>query len=396
MADDALRSNRKYASANTPFNAISFLVQGLLKGELNTCIPVRVIEVLPREEEAAVAPPEEGGEEEKEDRFPQPDAVGFVSALPLVCPYTAAGATGKPEVLKPTIIPRLPYMRVQGGLAAVVNDPQPGDIGIAVFAQQDISKLFKPAPSVVEEGQEAPAGGDVQEPVAPASFRTFDMSDGIYLGGILNKAPVAWIQFKYPEGEGEEGEDPKVSLNVKAVGPLEMKTLDEFYVEATSLLFKSAQGMEFRATQGIKLLAKEDVALMSQKTVTVNAGESITCEIKDVEFPDDEQPEDPNASEEEQPSEPPAPGDKKIVFKVTDGNIEMEAKKVLVKASDSVDIDTAKTHIKGNTEISGDLKVSGAITGSSVEAPSVKAGGKEMAGHTHTAPQGGGTTSGPN
>ena len=74
----------------------------------------------------------------------------------------------------------------------------------------------------------------------------------------------------------------------------------------------------------------------------------------------------------------------------------MEAKKVLVKASDSVDIDTAKTNIKGNTEISGDLKVSGAITGSSVEASSVKAGGKEMAGHTHTAPQGGGTTSGPN
>ena len=35
----------------------------------------------------------------------------------------------------------LPYLRIQGGANAVIIDPQPGDIGIAVFASRDITNV---------------------------------------------------------------------------------------------------------------------------------------------------------------------------------------------------------------------------------------------------------------
>ena len=72
----------------------------------------------------------------------------------------------------------LPYLRIQGGSNAVIMDPQPGDIGIAVFASRDITNV---------KSTKAQAN--------PATFRTHDFADGMYLGGLLNGVPSQYIQF---------------------------------------------------------------------------------------------------------------------------------------------------------------------------------------------------------
>jgi hypothetical protein len=72
----------------------------------------------------------------------------------------------------------LPYLRMQGGANAVIMDPQPGDIGIAVFASRDITNV---------KSTKAQAN--------PGSYRTHDFSDGMYLGGVLNGIPEQYIQF---------------------------------------------------------------------------------------------------------------------------------------------------------------------------------------------------------
>ena len=72
----------------------------------------------------------------------------------------------------------LPYMRIQGGANAVIIDPQPGDIGIAVFASRDISTVIA-----------------TKKQANPATFRMYDFSDGLYLGGVLNGVPSQYVQF---------------------------------------------------------------------------------------------------------------------------------------------------------------------------------------------------------
>ena len=72
----------------------------------------------------------------------------------------------------------LPYLRIQGGTNAVIIDPQPGDIGIAVFSSRDITNV---------KSTKAQAN--------PGSFRMHDFSDGMYLGGLLNGTPSQYLQF---------------------------------------------------------------------------------------------------------------------------------------------------------------------------------------------------------
>jgi hypothetical protein len=72
----------------------------------------------------------------------------------------------------------LPYLRIQGGSNAVIIDPQPGDVGIAVFASRDITNV---------KSTKAQAN--------PGSFRMHDFADGMYLGGLLNGVPTQYVQF---------------------------------------------------------------------------------------------------------------------------------------------------------------------------------------------------------
>lgn len=99
--------------------------------------------------------------------------VGSVDVTPLVNQIDGSGAA-TPHVT----VYGLPYLRIQGGSSALVIDPQPGDIGIAVFASRDIGKV---------KATKAQAN--------PGSYRTYDFSDGLYLGGVLNGTPQQYVRF---------------------------------------------------------------------------------------------------------------------------------------------------------------------------------------------------------
>jgi hypothetical protein len=98
---------------------------------------------------------------------------GFVNVTPLV---NQVDGNGNPT--PHGTVCGLPYLRLQGGANAVIIDPEPGDIGIAVFASRDISKVKS-----------------TQDQANPGSGRLFNYADGIYLGGVLNAAPTQYIQF---------------------------------------------------------------------------------------------------------------------------------------------------------------------------------------------------------
>lgn len=106
-----------------------------------------------------------------------PDAlspVGMVTVKPMVHQVQADGV-----VMPHNKIYNLPYFRLQGGVNAVVIDPVVGDIGMAIFADRDIS--------VVKETRQAGA---------PGSKRRNHFSDGLYVGGFLNGTPSQYLWFK--------------------------------------------------------------------------------------------------------------------------------------------------------------------------------------------------------
>lgn len=78
----------------------------------------------------------------------------------------------------------VPYMRLQGGSSAVILDPVVDDLGIAVFADRDISAV---------------KAAKKQSP--PGSRRRHDWADALYIGGLLNGTPTQYVEF-LPNGAG--------------------------------------------------------------------------------------------------------------------------------------------------------------------------------------------------
>ena len=144
---DVVKGTKKLNSGTSEYNALQFMIQQAIRGQVNTAIPVRVTAV--------------SGQ--------------YVSAVPLVTQVDGYG-----EAIAPADLYQLPFLRIQGGIAAIVADPIPGDIGLAVFAKSDCSN--------VKQG--------TTEPQQPATFRKFSMSDGFYLGGFLNQQPQCYIEVK--------------------------------------------------------------------------------------------------------------------------------------------------------------------------------------------------------
>lgn len=99
--------------------------------------------------------------------------VGFVDVQPLVNQLDGAG-----NAVPHAVLHNLPYFRLQGGTDAIILDPKVGDLGIAVFASRDISAV---------KASKAQAN--------PGSWRSHDMADGLYVGGLLNGTPVQYVQF---------------------------------------------------------------------------------------------------------------------------------------------------------------------------------------------------------
>lgn len=154
---ETVKGNKKYTSGNSAYNAAEYQIKNAIMSQVNTAIPV------------IVTGAQAGG---------AGAAAGYVTVKPLVAQIDGFGNTVPPVELF-----SLPYFRYQGGAAAVVIDPVPGDIGLAVFCKSDCSN--------VQTG--------ITEPVQPGSFRKFSQSDGFYIGGFLNKAPTVYIEINQDE-----------------------------------------------------------------------------------------------------------------------------------------------------------------------------------------------------
>lgn len=86
--------------------------------------------------------------------------------------------TGNRQPIPHEVLTGRPYLRIQGGSNAFIIDPEPDDLGIAVFCSRDSSAV------IATRGQ-----------ANPGSFRQFDWADGLYLGGFLNGTPSQYVQF---------------------------------------------------------------------------------------------------------------------------------------------------------------------------------------------------------
>ena len=148
-----VKSNRDSSTCSCYSNALIFTINQLIHEGVNTADAVIVRAV------------HAGG--------PTADT-GYVDVQPLVRYLDAWNNT-----VETVTHFRLPYSRIQGGIAALVIDPVPGDIGLAVYTKADSS--------LVEPGR--------TDTVQPGSFRTFSRADGFYIGGFLNQAPEIWLEL---------------------------------------------------------------------------------------------------------------------------------------------------------------------------------------------------------
>lgn len=153
---DVVQGQRSYYTDEGEYNRLRFVIEQVVREMLNTAALVRVDAV----DGGGVAP------------------AGTVSATPLVAQTDALG-----NVLPMVPIPRLPFFRYQAGKAAIILDPVAGDQGLAVFLKKDSSTV----------------GVGTTEPQRPGSFREFDQSDGVVIGGVQNQAPTVWIEVKQDE-----------------------------------------------------------------------------------------------------------------------------------------------------------------------------------------------------
>lgn len=157
MSPPAKKSGAGYAgqaglwAATSDFNKTTFLVQQLLSMVRNATL-VQVVNCTNAGEVSDV---------------------GFMDALPLVNMMDGLGVSTPHGTVY-----GLTYCRLQGGKNAIICDPEPGDIGVAVFADRDISAVKK-----------------AKKQANPGSRRRNDYADGMYLFGCLNAAPEQYLRF---------------------------------------------------------------------------------------------------------------------------------------------------------------------------------------------------------
>lgn len=99
--------------------------------------------------------------------------VGMLTVKPLIMQMDNSEKT-----FEHAPIYNVPYLRLQGGVSAVILDPQPGDIGLLALCDRDNSRVKA-----------------TKKEAAPGSGRRFSLSDAIYLGGVLNGEPKQYIHF---------------------------------------------------------------------------------------------------------------------------------------------------------------------------------------------------------
>lgn len=85
---------------------------------------------------------------------------------------------GENEAIDYAPLNNIPYARLQGGGYGIICDPQVGDIGIVVFSARDFSNVKKTKAKTI-----------------PASNRTYDIADGIYIASLLMSDPSTYIKI---------------------------------------------------------------------------------------------------------------------------------------------------------------------------------------------------------
>lgn len=100
-------------------------------------------------------------------------AIGTVSVLPLVTQLD-----GNDNAIPHETVHNLLYFRYQGGKNAVIIDPEKGDIGLAVFADRDISNVKS-----------------TKKQANPGTRRRWSYCDGIYFGSVIASAPQQYLSF---------------------------------------------------------------------------------------------------------------------------------------------------------------------------------------------------------
>lgn len=154
MSDKENRGLRDPYTLATPYNQLEFVIRRIVMEMVNTSALVRI--------DSCTSQGPDG-------------PAGTVSATPLVAQTDADG-----NALPMVSLPKLPHYRMQAGIAAIIMDPVPGDIGVVSFCKAD-SSTVKPGTT---------------EPQRPGSFRTFDQADGMVVASVSNQAPEVWIEFK--------------------------------------------------------------------------------------------------------------------------------------------------------------------------------------------------------
>lgn len=174
---DFVTGQQNPGTIGTPYNVLAFVFQQLLQN-IQT---VSLVKVLSCTNDGGLTP------------------VGRVSVQPLVFQISGSGTiTPHGEIAD------LPYMRLQGGQDALILDPKPGDIGVALFSSRDIANV-----------KADPAGAVAAGGATPGSPGAFDWADGLYMGGFLNGNPTQYIRFS---ADGIEIVSPtKITLQAPTV-----------------------------------------------------------------------------------------------------------------------------------------------------------------------------------
>lgn len=169
------------------FNAVEFVITQLLNKRNYTTL----VQVMAVRSAGEVAP------------------VGFVDVQIMLNQIDAAGNS-----MPHGIVNNVPYFRLQGGANAVIIDPQVGDIGMATFADRDISSVK--ATRAISN---------------PGSKRRADIADGLYTGGFLNAAPMQYVRFT------DSGIEVVSPTNVTVRSPtINMIGADSVTLQSTSII----------------------------------------------------------------------------------------------------------------------------------------------------------------
>lgn len=153
---DGFPGQNTNTTSESDYNQLVFMVWQILR----LCSTATLVKVISCTSNGGIAP------------------VGRVDVQPLVKMVDGLGNTSSHGPLH-----NLLYCRMQGGAQAVILDPKAGDIGLAVFADRDISAVKKNL-------------GEAQ----PGSRRRFDMADGVYLFTVASQdAPTEYVAFT-PDG----------------------------------------------------------------------------------------------------------------------------------------------------------------------------------------------------